>query len=89
MTIPVQIPRCACNPERDSKYDACRGEFYECTGCGARSDDPMPYAEPMDHPALDMTNPASWWFYCQPCAYEWILDGADVRRVVAPESAAA
>ena len=86
MSIPVQIPRCDCRPD---EYRPCRGEVYRCTGCGEPSDDAMPYAEPMDHRALDMTNPASWWWYCQPCAFEWILDGADVRRVVAPESVAA
>jgi hypothetical protein len=76
-SIPVQAAHCACIPD---DWRPCRGEFYECTGCGETSEEPFPYAEPMDSPGLDMTEASAWFYYCQKCAFEWILDGADVRR---------
>ena len=77
--VRVQVLRCACTPD---DYRPCNGDFVSCDGCGITSEDPMPYAEPMDENGLDLREASSWFYYCQPCAFAWILDGADVRRAV-------
>jgi hypothetical protein len=84
--IPVQIPRCACI---EDDWRPCNGESFACDACGEHFEDPLVYAEPMDSPGLDLTEASAWFYYCQPCAFEWIRDGADVRRVVALASEAA
>jgi hypothetical protein len=78
LVIPEQIARCACAPD---DWRPCNGELYRCAGCGFASEDPMPYAEAMESPGLDLSKESSWFFYCQLCAFAWILDGADVRAV--------
>lgn len=76
--VPVQVASCACVKD---DYRPCNGESCSCDSCGLHSDDPMPYAEPMDSVGLDLTSADSWFYYCRPCAFAWILDGADVRAV--------
>jgi hypothetical protein len=78
LPVPAQIAKCSCAPD---DYRPCNGEFYRCEGCGAPSDDPMPYAEPMEGAGLDLTKATSWWFYCDECGRDWIKDGAHVVRV--------
>jgi hypothetical protein len=80
--IPVQLAR-ACVPD---DWRPCLGDFFECACCGERSEEPFPYAEPMDSPGLDLTQASAWFYYCRPCAFDWIFYGADVRRVVSRET---
>ena len=80
LAIPAQIATCSCRPDW-GEYDACNGEAYRCEGCGRASEDPMPYAEAMTSPGLDLTKETSWFFYCSSCGADWLKDGAAVVRV--------
>jgi hypothetical protein len=80
VAVPEQIPTCGCSPN-DSEHDACNGESYYCNACGQSAEEPMPYAEPMDAPRLDLAKASSWFWYCKACGLEWLRDGAPVVAV--------